>query len=81
MYGIKQSSKDAGNHQLYVIQFVKKSDKVRASLEQLGTVQCKIRTEDSLNQNKVVNVAESGISVSNFSTDPADAIRQQLDMV
>ena len=62
-------------------QFVKKSDKVRASLEKLGTAQCKIKTEDSLIQKKVVNVAESGISVSNFSTDPADVIRQQLDIV
>ena len=60
---------------------VKKSDKVRASLEKLGTAQSKIRTEDSLIQKKVVNVAESGISISNFSTDPADAIRKQLDMV
>ena len=62
-------------------QLVKKSDKVRASLEQLNTIQCKIRTEDSLTKRQPARAAESGISVSNYSTDPAEAIRKQLDLV
>ena len=56
-------------------------DQVRASLEHLSTIQCKIRTEDSLTKKNPARVGESGISVSNYSTDPAEAIRKQLDLV